>query len=110
MNIKRLIIAIALGAMLGLVCIIGAQVRTGFTHGSIFLFAFFYNRVLMGTVFGLFERPKTIQIALIRGAVIGMMVSFAFFATTGFDDVVGFLAGIIYGVIIESVLFRVIKS
>jgi len=106
MHVKRLVISVVLGALLGVVCIIGAQVRSGFTNGSVFLFALFYNRIVMGVFFGLLERPVTLNRALIRGAVIGLIVSFAFFATTGFDDVMSFLAGIVYGLIIEAVLFN----
>jgi hypothetical protein len=30
-----------------------------------------------------------------------MLVSFAFYSPTGFEDAIGFIAGIIFGVIIE---------
>jgi hypothetical protein len=106
MKVKRLVISVILGALLGVVCIIGAQVRSGFTNGPVFLFALFYNRIVMGVFFGLLERPQTLKTALIRGATIGLVVSFAFFATTGFDDVMSFVAGIVYGLIIEAVLFN----
>jgi putative flippase GtrA len=41
-----------------------------------------------------------------RGAILGLIVSFAFYSSTGFNDVVSFLAGIIYGIIIEFVAFK----
>jgi len=34
------------------------------------------------------------------------LVSFAFYISTGLDDVVGFMAGIGYGIIIEYVAFK----
>lgn len=37
---------------------------------------------------------------------IGLLVSFAFYSSIGFGDPVGFIAGIVYGVIIEYVAFR----
>jgi len=43
---------------------------------------------------------------LARGAVLGLIISFAFYSSTGFADVVSFLAGIVYGVIIEYIAFR----
>jgi hypothetical protein len=39
--------------------------------------------------------------AVMRGSVLGLLVSFAFFSSTGFIDVIGFIAGIVYGIIIE---------
>ena len=41
-----------------------------------------------------------------RGAFLGLLVSFAFYSSTGFRDVIGFIAGIVYGVIIEHVALR----
>ena len=37
---------------------------------------------------------------------IGLLVSFAFYSSIGFGAPVGFIAGIVYGVIIEYVAFR----
>ena len=34
-------------------------------------------------------------------ALLGLIVSFAFYSASGFTDVVSFLAGVVYGVIIE---------
>ena len=43
---------------------------------------------------------------LLRGAVLGLLVSFAFYCATGFKDPISFLAGIVYGVILEAWLIR----
>lgn len=43
------------------------------------------------------DRPKV----LVRGALLGLLVSFAFYSSTGFVDPVSFLAGVVYGVILE---------
>ena len=103
---QRMKVSIITGALLGVVCIIGALVRSGFELDTAYLFAFWYNRLLMGVVIGLagigLELPKV----LFRGAVIGLLVSFAFYSSTGFGDPVGFIAGIIYGVIIEYCAFK----
>ena len=46
--------------------------------------------------------PKvTKKQASMRGAVLGLLVLFAFYATSGYVDVISFLAGIVYGIILE---------
>ena len=98
---KRMLICIITGAVLGVVCIVGAQLRSGFEHDAPYLFSFWFNRLLLGIVIGLASfKLSTIQ-TLGRGALLGLLVSFAFYSSTGFQDVVGFIAGIVYGVIIE---------
>jgi len=103
---KRLKICIATGAVLGVFCIVGAFVRSGFQSEAYFLFALWYNRLMMGLVIGLADGnlgwPKVIG----RGAFFGLVVSLAFYLSTGFIDVVSFLAGIVYGIIIEYIAFK----
>ena len=99
-------VSIITGAILGVVCIIGASIRSGFEQNAIFLFAFWYNRLLMGVVIGLLDGKLGLPKVLYRGALIGLLVSFAFYSAIGFGDPVGFIAGIIYGVIIEYVAFK----
>ncbi len=94
-----------LGALLGVVCIIGAGARIGFLGNTLHLFALWYNRLLMGIVIGLASSRKR-RIALVRGLTLGLLVSLAFYLTTGFDDHITFAAGIIYGVIIDYVASR----
>ena len=94
------------GVLLGIVCVIGAYVRSGSSASPNFVFALWYNRVIIGLVIGApwssIDRNK----ALLRGAVLGLLISFAFYATSGFVDPVSFVAGIVYGVIIEAWLTR----
>src|SRR5690554_4001470 len=99
---KRLIISIMVGSILGIFCIIGAQLRSGFDKDAVYLFAFWYNRFLMGVVIGLLS-PTSLKKSLIRGLIIGLIVSFAFYSTTGFSDIIGFVVGLFYGVIIAYV-------
>ncbi|MDX9692033.1 MAG: hypothetical protein RBT45_06195 [Acholeplasmataceae bacterium] len=101
---KRFIISVIMGSILGVVCIIGAQLRSGFEKETIYLFAFWYNRLLMGIIIGLLS-SISLRKALLRGFIIGLIVSFAFYSATGFSDIVGFIAGIFYGVIIEYVAY-----
>ena len=106
MSIKRVWVCLIAGAILGVVCIIGAQLRSGFEKDAPFLFAFWYNRLLMGLIIGLVGTRLRLWQAIGRGAVLGLVVSFAFFASTGFGDLVGFLVGVIYGIIIEIVALK----
>jgi len=106
MGTKRLKISLLTGAILGVVCIIGASVRSGFQSEAYWLFALWYNRLLMGLVIGLPWQNSGLKKAVVRGAFLGLFVSFAFYSATGFSDVVSFLAGILYGIIIEYFAFR----
>ena len=103
---NRIKICVLSGAVLGIVCILGAQLRSGFGHETSYLFAFWYNRLLMGVVIGLAGELANISGALVRGAVMGALVSFAFFSSTGYADGTGFIAGIFYGVIIEYIAYK----
>lgn len=96
---NRLLLSIILGAVLGIFCIIGVGGRFGFAGNELFLFATWYNRVIMGVMIGLL--PKAKRNVLLRGGVFGLLVSLAFFMSSGLRDVMGFFAGIIYGVIID---------
>jgi hypothetical protein len=107
---KRLLYGLVLGAILGIFCIIGASLRMPGTLSNVYLFSFWFNRLLMGLVIGLFSRPKTLIIAAIRGILLGAFVSFAFYSATEFLDLMGFLAGLAYGIIIEIILFKVISK
>ena len=98
---KRMKVSLLAGAALGVVCIIGALIRSGGSSGAGFLFALWFNRLLMGMVIGLMEDIKETPRMILRGAVTGLLVSFAFYSADGFGDAVSFLAGIVYGVIIE---------
>ncbi len=98
---KRMLVCVTAGALLGVVCILGAQVRSGFTHEFSYLFSFWFNRFLMGIVIGFAPGTLTTFQAVGRGAVLGLMVSFAFYSSTGFSDGIGFGVGPVYGIIIE---------
>ena len=98
---KRMKVSLLAGTVLGVVCIIGALIRSGGSSGAGFLFALWYNRLLMGMVIGLMEDIKETPRLILRGAVTGLLVSFAFYSADGFGDAVSFLAGIVYGIIIE---------
>lgn len=101
---------ILLGALLGVICIIGAQLRTTGQLETLYLFSFWFNRVLIGIVIGLAKESKKLPGAILRGAILGAVVSFGFYSATRFADTTGFVAGIVYGIIIEYVMFRFVKA
>ena len=103
---RRMLVCVIAGALLGVVCIVGAQVRSGFANDALYLFSFWFNRLLMGVVIGLAWGKLSTPQAIGRGALLGLLVSFAFYSSTGFQDVIGFVAGIIYGIIIEYAALR----
>lgn len=105
MMTKRMKISLISGAGLGIFCIIGALVRSGFQMEAYLLFSLWYNRLLMGFLIGLRWEKIGMPMLLVRGATFGLIVSFAFYSATGFSDIVSFLAGIIYGMIIEYLAF-----
>jgi uncharacterized membrane protein len=103
---KRIKVSIIGGILLGLLCVVGAYIRSGFTASPNFVFSLWYNRVLLGLLIGAPWKKISRNKALLRGALFGLIVSFAFYTTTGFQDPISFVAGIVYGVIIEWWLSR----
>jgi hypothetical protein len=101
---KRWMIALAAGAVLGVFCIIGASVRM--SPAVDYLFAFWYNRLLMGFVIGLLPHESVLWKMILRGAIVGLIVSFAFYSATGYADFLGFAVGALYGIAIEYVSAR----
>ncbi len=91
------------GGLLGIICIIGGGIRMGWSGNGLYLFALWYNRLLMGAVIGLAKIPSG-RNGLITGAVLGLFVSLAFYLSTGMTDLISFLAGIVYGIIIAFVV------
>lgn len=103
-------VALIGGALLGLICVVGAYVRSGFTASPDFVFSLWYNRVILGLIVGAPWIATDRRPALLRGALLGLLVSFAFYSSTGFQDHVSFVAGIVYGVILEGWLSRSPKT
>lgn len=103
---KRMKVALIGGALLGLVCVVGAYIRSGFTASPVFVFSLWYNRVIIGLAVGAPWVAVGKNKALFRGALLGLLVSFAFYSSTGFEDHISFFAGILYGVILEAWLSR----
>lgn len=104
---KRLIYGLALGSVLGVVCILGANIRSSEPLESWYLFSFWFNRFLMGFVFVFLPINISLSKKIVRGAIVGLLVSFAFYSATNYNDFLGFFVGAFYGIIIELVLHYV---
>ncbi|MFP3872206.1 MAG: hypothetical protein ACOCTR_01830 [Candidatus Natronoplasma sp.] len=104
MEKRRVTIAVTAGAVLGILCIIGVGARIGYAGNELFLIAMWYNRVIMGLLIGLASDIKLIgsdKNFIVRGALLGLLVTSAITLTSGFLDWPSFFVGIVYGVIID---------
>ena len=104
---KRLLIALGSGAVLGVICVLGASVRLGWSGNQLLIVSLWYNRLIMGLVIGLAKDLEIIKGEynwILRGVLLGLGISAAYFLTAGAGDWVSFLVGPIYGIIIEFVL------
>lgn len=111
-NKKRILISLLTGAILGVFCIIGVGARIGYEN-YIFLVGMWYNRIIMGLLIGLagdIQITKDSKNVLLRGALLGLIVSSAIFISTEFRDIPSFFAGIAYGVIIDFVASKYGKN
>ena len=109
-NIKRVGFATLAGAVLGIFCILGASGRLGgWTGNEILLIGLWYNRVVMGLLIGFAgdfylikngNRSKWLN-SILRGVIFGFLVSLQFYLTTNLLDLLSFLAGIMYGILID---------
>lgn len=110
---RRMVISILTGAILGVFCIVGLSIRLGFTGNELFILATWINRVIMGLVIGLapyYKINNSTKNIILRGAFFGFVIGGSFFLATGFKDVPGFIAGIIYGIIIDFIATKYEKK
>ena len=110
---KRLLVAILTGAFLGIFCIIGISIRLGFVGNELFILATWVNRVVMGLVIGLapyYVIQNNTKNIILRGALLGLIISGSFFLATDLRDIPGFFAGIVYGIIIDFVASKSVKN
>ncbi|RZN63346.1 hypothetical protein [Methanonatronarchaeum sp. AMET6-2] len=114
---KRVGIATALGAFLGIFCIIGVGWRLGYTGNEWYLLGMWYNRVIMGAIIGfagwwtLIPGPENwLKNSALRGLILGIIITSAIAITTAFKDVPSWFAGIAYGVIIDIATTYITKK
>ncbi|MCK5808492.1 hypothetical protein KAH37_05880 [bacterium] len=106
MKNKRVFISILVGSILGVFCVIGVSKRFGFVGNELFILSTWINRVFLGLVVGLSPyykiKESTIKV-LLRGAFLGLITGGSFYLATGFKDTPGFVASIVYGMIIDYI-------
>ncbi|MFO7837606.1 MAG: hypothetical protein R6V83_13270 [Candidatus Thorarchaeota archaeon] len=110
---KRMGISILVGALLGVLCIlgVGSRLAGGYMTNAVFLFGMWYNRVIMGILIGFAgevnllgkEGEKRLVNAAVKGLILGIIVSFAIFFSSEFRDLPSLFAGFAYGPIIDIV-------
>ncbi len=106
MNTKRLLVGTGFGMLLGIFCILGVSQRipTYVFNDVSYLAAAWYNRVIMGIIIGLagelelIKNSKTTN-SILRGAIIGAIVSVEFGIFGQTLEIMFFFAGIMFGVI-----------
>ncbi len=112
-NFRRIIIATVVGALLGVLCIIGvgSRIDGGYTN-TIYLAAVWYNRVIMGLMIGFAgdtviihrEEEKNYVNAIVRGLILGLIVTSAtLLLSETIFDLMGWFAGLIYGPVIDVI-------
>lgn len=101
---KRLWLSILTGSILGVFCIIGVSSRIPIVGNELFFLGMWFNRVVMGLLIAFVDRVKLNP--FFRGGLFGLIISSAFFLSTSFRDIPGFIAGIVYGVIIDYISSR----
>lgn len=118
-SVRRIGTALIVGALLGVLCIIGVGGRIpGGYSNVVYLTAVWYNRVLMGLMVGFAggitliksDKTKNYINAVARGLIIGIIVSSAtLLLSDTILDWMGWFAGIIYGPIIDVVATAIEK-
>ena len=101
---KRLIISLIIGALSGLFCIFWTYLEmSSFKTTLQYLLTLFYNRLLIGFTVAISESLKIInrdpQNSILRGAIIGAIISVALYIQTGSLSFIP--AGIVFGVIAD---------
>jgi phage shock protein PspC (stress-responsive transcriptional regulator) len=110
---RRMVISIFTGAILGIICVIGLSIRIGFVENELFILATWVNRIIMGLVIGLapyYKINNNTKNIILRGAFFGFMIGGSFFIATDFKDTPGFIAGIMYGIIIDFIATKYEKK
>ena len=118
-SLKRIGLATVFGAILGIFCILGASGRVGgWTGNEVLLIGLWYNRVIMGLLIGFAGDLKLIKNgnrskwlnSTLRGIILGFLVSLQFYLSTSLLDLPTFIAGIVYGIIIDLLSTLLAKS
>ena len=111
LNRKRLALALLFGFLFGLLCAYLATIRQPIPLTPLLLAAAVYTRTLAGFFIGLLEKLKCLKNktwnALLRGALIGFLVSVPLALPYGIKAALGFsVFGAIYGAITDYLATR----
>ena len=71
---KKYLKGLLLGSMLGIVCIVGASLRSTEQLSTLYLFSFWFNRVMMGFTFSLLPNVKTSLNKVFIGLFLGFLI------------------------------------
>lgn len=110
---RRMGISVLTGAILGIICIIGLSIRIGFVGNELFILSTWVNRVIMGLVIGLapyYKINDNTKNIILRGAFFGFIIGGSLYLATDFKDTPGFIAGIMYGIIIDFIATKYEKK
>ncbi len=117
---KRLLIAIILGAISGIFCIIGVRQRLPpqgvIPSTEIYLTGAWYNRVILGLMIGfaaelkIIGEPDSPQNTILRGAILGALVSLGFALFHQFSQPTFIGAGVMFGAIIDLLTTIIVKK
>lgn len=106
-NSRRLVVTMVSGMLFGLLCVVVASKRFGSEISFYMLFSLWFNRFLLGILIGAPWDEVSLKKSLLRGASLGLIVSFAYFISTGFSDILSFISGIMQGMIFELIAYWV---
>ena len=110
MNKKRLIAGAISGALLGVLCLIGASQRAGGWAGNEWmLFGLWFNRLLLGLIIGSIFVPKIVPRYIIA-ILWGLAMGFGWYVSSGMHDLAAFLITMLYAIIIESAASQFSKT
>lgn len=115
--LKRVGIATFLGAILGVFCILGQSQRmpaNPLPNATVYLIAAWYNRVIMGILIGFagewqIVQKSTLLNAVVRGAILGIIVSVSFGLLQQRVEIMYFFAGIVWGILNDSVTTKILE-
>jgi hypothetical protein len=108
-NIKRMVITLILGLLAGIICAGGTVMgnNPNFQITIEYLIYLVYNRIILGLVIGLAENVKIIKHELansiIRGALLGAIVSTILVIIPGLVAFSFVIAGIVFGIFIDLI-------
>jgi hypothetical protein len=115
----RTLISAGFGAILGIFCIIGVNQRLPADpspSAAIYLLGAWYNRLIMGIMIGLageihfFKEKYRVWESIMRGLIIGALISVSFAFLQQELTLTYFFAGIAYGLIIDLASTLIIKN